>query len=60
MVEDLYFRSQYLAVNDFMLDNMLQSLMQATTPTTTDNPYYYTWLPAWSQIICKPYPKLPL
>ena len=49
-------------MNDFMLDNMLQSLIQTTTPATTDDLYYYTWLPAWTQIIATPPSniKLPL
>ena len=30
------------AVNDFILDNILQLLIQTTTPAIIDDPYYYT------------------
>ena len=30
------------AVNDFILDNILQSLIQTTTPAIIDDPYYYS------------------
>ena len=42
------------SANDFMLDNILQSLMQTTTPTIAEDPYYYTWLPAWTKVIATP------
>ena len=48
------------SVNGFMLDNILQSLMQTTTPTAIDDAYYYTWLPAWTKIIDIPSLKVNL